>query len=37
VGAISGDKKQRHVIDQALCTKCGKCLETCRFGSVSKD
>jgi NADH-quinone oxidoreductase subunit F len=34
VGAISGDKRQVHVIDQSKCTKCGLCLERCRFGAV---
>jgi NADH-quinone oxidoreductase subunit F len=38
VGAITGDKKQVHVIDQEKCNKCGTCLEVCpsRFGAVSK-
>jgi len=38
VGAITGDKKQVHVIDQEKCNKCGTCLEVCpsRFGAVGK-
>lgn len=38
VEAISGAKKQPHVIDQDLCIKCGTCLEVCppRFGAVTK-
>lgn len=34
--AISGGKKQVHVIDQNKCTKCGICLEVCpeRFSAV---
>ena len=38
VGAISGAKKQIHVIDQEKCTKCGTCFEVCppRFGAVRK-
>ena len=38
VGAITGGKKQVHVIDQDACTKCGTCLEVCppRFGAVTK-
>jgi ferredoxin len=34
--AISGGKKQIHVIDQSKCTKCGICLEVCpeRFSAV---
>ena len=34
VGAISGDKKQPHVIDAALCTKCGVCHQVCKFDAV---
>ena len=38
VGAITGDKRQVHVIDQEKCNKCGTCLEVCpsRFAAVSK-
>lgn len=32
--AISGAKKEQHVIDQALCDRCGICQATCRFGAV---
>jgi NADH-quinone oxidoreductase subunit F len=34
VQAITGEKKQLHVINQALCTKCGNCASACRFGAV---
>ncbi len=34
VGAITGEKKKVHVIDQSVCIKCGVCLETCKFGAV---
>ncbi len=34
VQAISGEKKQPHVVDQALCTKCGNCASACRFDAV---
>ncbi len=36
--AISGGKKQIHVIDQSKCTKCGICLEVCpeRFSAVER-
>ncbi|BBB89827.1 MAG TPA: NADH-ubiquinone oxidoreductase-F iron-sulfur binding region domain-containing protein [Methylomusa anaerophila] len=34
VQAITGEKKQPHKIDQALCTKCGSCLGACRFDAV---
>jgi NADH-quinone oxidoreductase subunit F len=38
VQAISGTKRQVHVIDQKKCTKCGRCLEVCpdRFDAVVK-
>ncbi len=36
VGAISGEKKQQHKIDPALCIKCGKCEESCKFGAVKR-
>lgn len=29
VNAISGEKKQRHVIDQSVCIKCGSCRKAC--------
>jgi NADH-quinone oxidoreductase subunit F len=32
--AISGGKKESHVIDQDLCIRCGVCLDTCRFDAV---
>ncbi|MBG0766486.1 NADH-quinone oxidoreductase subunit NuoF [Sphaerochaeta halotolerans] len=34
VAAISGGKKQVHIIDQSICSKCGVCMETCKFGAV---
>ncbi|OJF77310.1 MAG: NADH dehydrogenase [Treponema sp. CETP13] len=34
--AISGDKKQRHVINQTLCLKCGECERTCKFNAIIK-
>jgi NADH-quinone oxidoreductase subunit F len=33
-GAISGEKKQRHVIDAARCIKCGICNDVCKFDAV---
>jgi len=36
-GAISGEKKQAHQIDQAKCIKCGKCITMCNFGAIMKD
>ena len=32
--AISGNKKELHIIDQALCNKCGICKATCNFDAV---
>ncbi len=33
-GAISGEKKKPHKIDQQLCIKCGACAKACNFGAV---
>jgi len=33
-GAISGERKQMHRIDQALCDKCGICVSTCKFEAI---
>ncbi len=33
-GAISGEKKEVHVIDPALCIKCGICRDVCKFDAV---
>ena len=37
VNAISGEKKQPHVIDQSLCIKCGSCFDACKFNAVIKE
>ncbi|QIB69843.1 NADH-quinone oxidoreductase subunit NuoF [Aminipila butyrica] len=37
VNAISGQVKKLHHIDQELCIKCGKCLETCKFSAIEKN
>ncbi len=34
VGAITGERKQLHVINPAICIKCGACLEKCKFDAV---
>jgi heterodisulfide reductase subunit A-like polyferredoxin len=34
VAAISGEKKSVHVIDQALCTRCGICRSVCQYDAV---
>jgi NADH:ubiquinone oxidoreductase subunit F (NADH-binding)/(2Fe-2S) ferredoxin/Pyruvate/2-oxoacid:ferredoxin oxidoreductase delta subunit len=36
-GAISGEKKKPHVIDQELCIKCGACFDVCKFKSVDRE
>jgi NADH-quinone oxidoreductase subunit F len=35
-GAITGEKKKLHRIDQDLCIKCGACFEVCKFSAVEK-
>lgn len=32
--AISGEKKQPHVINQQLCIKCGVCRDVCKFDAI---
>ncbi len=32
--AISGEKKEVHVLDTSLCDRCGICSAVCKFGSV---
>jgi NADH:ubiquinone oxidoreductase subunit F (NADH-binding)/(2Fe-2S) ferredoxin len=34
VGAITGERKQLHVINSAICIKCGACVEKCKFDAV---
>ena len=36
VGAITGEVKGKHVIDQTKCIKCGKCEENCKFNAIEK-
>ncbi|GAF76692.1 unnamed protein product, partial [marine sediment metagenome] len=33
-GAISGEKKELHVIDQELCTHCGICYDVCNLDAI---
>jgi len=35
--AITGERKQLHIIDQEKCIKCGKCYTVCRFDAVLKN
>lgn len=37
VGAITGDKKNPHVIDTNKCIKCGACQEGCKFDAIYVD
>ncbi|MBN2520420.1 MAG: 4Fe-4S binding protein [Bacteroidales bacterium] len=34
VNAISGERKEVHVIDTVVCIKCGTCIEKCKFDAV---
>jgi len=34
VDAITGEKKQPHVIDPALCTRCDTCRQVCKFDAI---
>jgi NADH-quinone oxidoreductase subunit F len=36
VEAISGNLKEKHVIEQSKCVKCGKCYEACAFDAIEK-
>ena len=35
VEAISGERKQAHIIDSDICTACGSCYETCKFDAIT--
>ncbi|MCU0611166.1 MAG: NADH-quinone oxidoreductase subunit NuoF [Candidatus Eisenbacteria bacterium] len=37
VKAITGERKQVHVIDKALCIKCGQCYAACRFDAITRE
>jgi NADH:ubiquinone oxidoreductase subunit F (NADH-binding)/(2Fe-2S) ferredoxin/NAD-dependent dihydropyrimidine dehydrogenase PreA subunit len=34
--AITGEKREPHVINKGLCIKCGACFDVCKFGAVIK-
>jgi NADP-reducing hydrogenase subunit HndC len=36
VDAISGNRKEVHVIDKEKCIKCGACVEKCKFDAIVK-
>jgi len=35
VGAITGERRVPHYIDQSLCIKCGVCFEKCKFNAIT--
>lgn len=35
--AITGERKEKHILSQDLCIKCGKCFTVCREDAVTKD
>ena len=37
VEAISGEVREKHVIDQSKCIKCGVCMDNCRFKAIVKE
>jgi len=34
VGAITGEKKEAHLINSETCIKCGACMERCKFDAI---
>ena len=34
VGAITGERRSPHYIDQSICIKCGVCFEKCKFDAI---
>ncbi len=34
VAAITGEKKKKHLIDQAICDRCGSCYAICQFDAI---
>ncbi len=37
VDAITGARKERHLINQDLCTACGECFKVCSFNAIHRD
>ena len=36
VNCISGEVRQKHIIDQTKCIKCGECMRNCKFDAIEK-
>jgi NADH:ubiquinone oxidoreductase subunit F (NADH-binding)/(2Fe-2S) ferredoxin len=36
VNAITGEKRQPHLINQELCIKCGECYTSCKFSAITR-
>jgi NADP-reducing hydrogenase subunit HndC len=34
VGAITGERKEPHLVNPAICIKCGACMEKCKFDAI---
>jgi NADH:ubiquinone oxidoreductase subunit F (NADH-binding)/(2Fe-2S) ferredoxin len=34
VGAITGERKEPHLINPSICIKCGSCMEKCKFDAI---
>ena len=37
VGAISGEKQEKHFINQDVCIRCGRCEENCKFDAIVRE
>jgi ferredoxin len=36
VDAITGEKKEKHILDQGKCIKCGQCYNACKFQAITR-
>jgi NADH-quinone oxidoreductase subunit F len=36
VNAITGEPKEKHIINQETCIKCGACYHACAFNSIDR-
>jgi Na+-translocating ferredoxin:NAD+ oxidoreductase RNF subunit RnfB len=34
VNAVTGERKEPHLINQSICIKCGACIEKCKFDAI---